>query len=150
MGLPPTSSLLGMDREEISALVSEAGEPAYRAKQIMEAVYRQRVETLEEISTLPLELREKLARNGVTVGAARIEKKFVSVDGTVRYLIGFGDGQSVETVWMPEGDGVGEGGGGEAGEGRETGKKAESGTAGAKAQFQSSRSIAALKRCTIQ
>src|SRR6202020_630064 len=92
-----------------------AGEPSYRAKQIMEAVYRQRVESLAEISTLPLEFRERLDRDGVTVGAARIENKFVSSDGTVRYLIAFADGQSVETVWMPEGDG------GEAGDGSEVG-----------------------------
>jgi 23S rRNA (adenine2503-C2)-methyltransferase len=126
-----TLSLLGMDREELTALVSNAGQPSYRAKQIMDAVYRQRVETLEEISTLSREFREKLAASGVEVGAARIEKKFKSVDGTVRYLIGFGDGQSVETVWMPEGDG------GEAGDGSEAGKEAESeaSTSGAKAQF---------------
>src|SRR5271170_5693427 len=124
-----TSTLLGMDREELIALVIEAGEPGYRAKQIMDAVYRQRVETLEEISTLPQGFRERLLESGVTVGAARIEKKFVSVDGTVRYLIGFGDGQSVETVWMPEGDG------GEAGDGSEAGEEAEfdAGTSGAKA-----------------
>ena len=103
-------------------MVSEAGEPSYRAKQIMDAVYRQRVETLAEISTLPQGFREQLEQSGVTVGAARIEKKFVSVDGTVRYLIGFADGQSVETVWMPEGDG------GEAGDGSEAGAEAESGS----------------------
>ncbi len=127
----PTSHLLGMDREELAALVSEAGQPAYRTKQIMEAVYRQRVETLEEISTLPQEFREQLVAGRVEVGAARIEKKFESVDGTVRYLIGFGDGQSVETVWMPEGDG------GEAGDGSEAGAEAEtsSGPSGAKAQL---------------
>jgi 23S rRNA (adenine2503-C2)-methyltransferase len=118
MGEAQTSSLLGMDRAQIAALVTEAGEPSYRAKQIMDAVYRQRVETLEEISTLPQEFRERLAQSGVSVGAARIENKFVSVDGTVRYLIGFGDGQSVETVWMPEGDG------GEAGDGSEAGEEA--------------------------
>jgi len=112
-----------MDREEIAALVSEAGEPSYRAKQIMDAVYRQRVETLEEISTLPLDFRERLERSGVSVGAARIENKFVSGDGTVRYLISFADGQSVETVWMPEGDG------GEAGDGSEAGEPAESSAA---------------------
>ena len=100
-------------------LVAEAGQPDYRAKQLMDAVYRQRVETLEEISTLPQEFREKLAVSGVIVGAARIEKKFESVDGTVRYLIGFADGQTVETVWMPEGDG------GEAGDGSEAGEEAE-------------------------
>jgi 23S rRNA (adenine2503-C2)-methyltransferase len=137
-----TSSLLGMDRGEIAALVSEASEPGYRAKQILDAVYRQRVETLAEISTLPQEFRERLAASGVSVGAARIEKKFVSVDGTVRYLIGFADGQSVETVWMPEGDG------GEAGDGSEAGVEAEGAgisTSGAKAQFQMPPSDAGLE-----
>jgi 23S rRNA (adenine2503-C2)-methyltransferase len=123
MAEPLTLTLLGMDREEITALVIEAGEPSYRAKQIMDALYRQRVETLEEISTLPQEFRERLAGSGVIVGAAQIEKKFVSVDGTVRYLIAFADGQSVETVWMPEGDG------GEAGDGSDAGELAQSGAA---------------------
>jgi 23S rRNA (adenine2503-C2)-methyltransferase len=139
------STLLGMNREELAALVVEAGEPGYRAKQIMDAVYRQRVEALEEISTLPHEFREKLAASGVTVGAAQIEKKFQSVDGTVRYLIGFGDGQSVETVWMPEGDG------GEAGDGSEAGEEAEiSGTSGAKARSENDEPIAALKHAATQ
>src|SRR5277367_7133326 len=119
--------LMGMDSGELAALVLEAGEPSYRAKQILDAVYRQRVETLENISTLPGEFRTQLAQSGITVGAARIEQKFVSQDGTVRYLIGFADGQSVETVWMPEGDG------GEAGDGSEAGVEAEVGTAAAKA-----------------
>src|ERR1700734_1271981 len=114
-----TACLLGLDREDIAALVEEAGAPSYRAKQIMDAVYRQRVESLAEISTLPQEFRERLAESGVAVGAARIEKKFVSVDGTVRYLIAFADGQTVETVWMPEGDG------GDAGDGSEAGAEAE-------------------------
>jgi 23S rRNA (adenine2503-C2)-methyltransferase len=142
-----TSSLLGMDREETTALVSEAGEPSYRAKQIMDAVYRQRVETLEEISTLPQEFRERLAERGVTVGAARLEKKFVSVDATVRYLIAFADGQTVETVWMPEGDG------GEAGDGSEAGDEAEGSslsTSGAKVHFEKDERIAVLKRRATQ
>jgi len=135
-----------MDCEELAALVVEEGEAAYRAKQIMDAVYRQRVESLDKISTLPQEFREKLSASGVTVGAARIEKKFISVDGTVRYLIGFGDGQSVETVWMPEGDG------GEAGDGSEAGEEAESciGTSGAKARSENEEAVAALKRCATQ
>ena len=120
----PLTSLLGLDREELAALASEAGEPSYRAKQIMDAVYRQRVERLEEISTLPQEFREWLVHSGVSVGAARIEKKFVSQDGTVRYLIAFGDGQTIETVWMPEGDG------GEAGDGSEAGEWPEADASG--------------------
>jgi 23S rRNA (adenine2503-C2)-methyltransferase len=138
---PITSSLLGMDREEIAAMVSEAGEPGYRVKQIMDAVYRQRVETAEEITTLPQGFRERLAQSGVTVGAARIEKKFMSVDGTVRYLIAFADGQSVETVWMPDGDG------GEAGDGLEAGEEADPGTSGAEARSEEGGPTAELKRC---
>jgi 23S rRNA (adenine2503-C2)-methyltransferase len=73
------------------------------------------VEDLDEISTLPSVFAKSWNRIGITVGAARIEKKFVSSDGTVRYLMAFADGQSVETVWMPEGDG------GETGDGSEAG-----------------------------
>jgi 23S rRNA (adenine2503-C2)-methyltransferase len=116
----PQIALLGLDRDELLSLVSEAGEPRYRAKQILEAVYRQRVESIEEISTLSQKLRGRLEEKGVSVGLPRIEQRFVSQDGTVRYLIGFANGQSVETVWMPEGDG------GEAGDGSEAGFEAES------------------------
>jgi 23S rRNA (adenine2503-C2)-methyltransferase len=113
------STLLGMDQQELASLMSDLRAPSYRAKQIMEGIYRQRVDTLAEISTLPLELRERLEKAEVTVGMARIENKFASSDGTIRYLIGFADGQTVEAVWMPEGDG------GEAGDGSEAGTEAE-------------------------
>ena len=112
-------SLLGLDRSELASLVETLPEPPYRAKQLLEAVYRQRVESVEQISTLPQQLRLKLTEKGVLVGLPRIEKRFVSQDGTVRYLIALADGQSVETVWMPEGDG------GEAGDGSEAGEQAE-------------------------
>ena len=112
-------SLLGMDRAELVSLVDGLGEAAYRAKQLLEAVYRQRVEAIEQISTLSQQLRQKLAEKSVSVGLPRIENRFVSQDGTVRYLIAFADGQTVETVWMPEGDG------GEAGDGSEAGEQAE-------------------------
>jgi 23S rRNA (adenine2503-C2)-methyltransferase len=104
-----------MERRELTELMAEMGHPGYRAKQIADAVYRQRVGDVSEISTLPETLREGLAAQGI--GSARIENKFVSVDGTVRYLIGFADGLTVETVWMPEGDG------GEAGDGSEAGEE---------------------------
>jgi 23S rRNA (adenine2503-C2)-methyltransferase len=61
----------------------------------------------------------------------------------VRYLMAFADGQSVETVWMPEGDG------GEAGDGSEAGVEAESGTSGAALSEKSSPS-AGLKRGATQ
>src|SRR3954447_13355853 len=101
----PEITLLGMDRAELTSLVDNLGEPAYRASQLLDAVYRQRVDSIENISTLPLPLRAKLAESGLSLGLPRVESRFVSVDGTVRYLIACADGQTVETVWMPEGDG---------------------------------------------
>jgi 23S rRNA (adenine2503-C2)-methyltransferase len=105
--------LLGMDRPKLTALIESLGEPTYRAQQLADAVYRQRVESTEQILTLPQPLRARLVEQGIVIGWPRIEKRFVSRDGTVRYLMAFADDQSVETVWMPEGDG------GEAGDGSE-------------------------------
>jgi 23S rRNA (adenine2503-C2)-methyltransferase len=112
-------TLLGMNRAEVKGLVEQAGEPSYRVQQVMESLYRQRVESLDEITTIPGSFREALAAEAFLVGLPVVEKKFISMDGTARYLMGFPDGQSVETVWMPEGDG------GEAGDGSEAGEVAE-------------------------
>lgn len=91
------------------------GEPPYRAKQLYQSLYRERVSGFDQISTLPEKLRSRMKDRGLTIGLPTLQKKFVSVDGTVRYLLEFPDGQSVETVWMPEGDG------GEAGDGTDAG-----------------------------
>ena len=113
------NSLLGLQLTELTLLVEEFGQPTYRARQLFEALYRQRVETPEQISTLPQDFRQSLSERGISVGLPGIEKKFASSDGTVRYLVACADGQSVETVWMPEGDG------GEAGDGSEAGNQTE-------------------------
>ncbi len=53
-----------------------------------------------------------MAEEGWIIDRPRIVETFRSVDGTERYLVAGGDGQTVETVWMPGGDG-GEQGDGE-------------------------------------
>ncbi|HKU24208.1 MAG TPA: hypothetical protein VJQ54_01985, partial [Candidatus Sulfotelmatobacter sp.] len=82
-------TVLGMDRVELAALVEGLGEPPYRGRQLGDAVYRQRIDSFEKISTLPRTLRKKLLEQGVSVGLPRIDNRFVSMDGTVRYLIAF-------------------------------------------------------------
>src|SRR5712692_11915464 len=99
------STLLGLGLQELASLVEESGQPHYRAQQLFEALYRQRVESAEQISTLPQDFRLSLVQRGFSIGLPKLEKKFISTDGTVRYLMAFADEQSVETVWMPEGDG---------------------------------------------
>ncbi len=113
------NGLLGLDLQELAAIVQVAGEPSYRARQIFDALYARRVESADQISTLPKEFRRTLEEGGLTVGLPRIERKFVSRGGTIRYLMALSDDQSVETVWMPEGDG------GEAGDGSPAGDEGE-------------------------
>jgi 23S rRNA (adenine2503-C2)-methyltransferase len=100
----PSNTLLGLNSQELTSLALDSGQPAYRGQQLFDAVYRQRIETLDQISTLPREYREGLGEQGWRVGLPSIAKKFVSSDGTVRYLMALADGETVETVWMPEGD----------------------------------------------
>ena len=116
MEILQANSLLGLTSQELTALVVDSGQPAYRGQQLFDAVYRQRVETLEEISTLPGEYRARLGEQGWRVGLPKISRKFVSNDGTVRYLMELSDGETVETVWMPEGDDGETGDGSEAGD----------------------------------
>ncbi|HYH00428.1 MAG TPA: 23S rRNA (adenine(2503)-C(2))-methyltransferase RlmN [Terriglobales bacterium] len=104
--------ILGLDIQGLTAILTGLGEPPYRGKQLFEAVYRQRIGNIEHISTLPKAIREQL-ESRFTVGLPTIQNKFMSVDGTIRYLISLSDGQTVETVWMPEGDGGEEGDGSE-------------------------------------
>jgi len=109
------TELLGLSLQELTNLMETLGEAPFRARQLFDGLYRQRWSSLEQFTTLSLGLRQKLRELGYTPGLPRVEKSFASIDGTVRYLFGFGDGQSVETVWMPEGDG------GEAGDGSASG-----------------------------
>ncbi len=104
-----TEPLFGLDAESLSRLLSRLGEPAFRGKQIAEALYHQWVDELSEISTLPVALRARLALEGWRIGRPAIGQVFTSVDGTERYLIDFEGADpkvgAAEAVWMPEGDG---------------------------------------------
>src|SRR6266567_3075464 len=113
--------LLGLNLQELTRMVEESGQPSYRAQQLFHALYADRVSSTEQVSTLPKEFRSTLANEGIEVGFPKIQSKFVSMDGTARYLIDLSDGETVETVWMPEGDD------GEAGDGTEAGAEVVAG-----------------------
>jgi len=113
---PPVRPLFGLKNEQLSELAAELAVPAYRARQLAQALYRDWAATLDDITTLPQSLREKLTRAGYSIALPEIAETFKSIDGTERYLIATADGQTVETVWMPEGDDGEEGDGSDAGD----------------------------------
>ena len=101
---PGGGRLFCLSNRQLGAVLQEFSLAPYRIRQLETALYRQRVESLDQVTTWPKELREKVAAAGFQVGLPRILETFRSVDGTERYLIAGDDGQTVETVWMPEGD----------------------------------------------
>jgi len=115
MALLQHRELLNLTNQRLSEILEDLGQPGYRLQQVLDSLYRQRWTTLDQFTMLPKSFRDKLLEEGYVVGQPVIAKRFVSCDGTVRYLFQFSDSQSVETVWMPEGDG------GEAGDGSDNG-----------------------------
>jgi 23S rRNA (adenine2503-C2)-methyltransferase len=93
-------AIVGMELGDIRAALG-ADQPAFRAKQIYDAVYRQKVTDLDAISNLPKALRARLTEE-FPLGLPTIDRRYDSIDGTVRYLLKLADGKTVETVWMPE------------------------------------------------
>ena len=109
-------ALFGMSLVELTELMAGLGQKPYRARQVFEALYKRRVGSVEDVTTLSQELRERLMMEGWGVGLPAIAQTATSVDGTERYLVRLADGETVETVWMPDGDGGERGDGSEAAE----------------------------------
>jgi 23S rRNA (adenine2503-C2)-methyltransferase len=109
--------LFGLSFQELAEGLKSFELPAFRLRQLEHGLYRQWVANLEELTTLPQTLRQRLEEGGFRIGLPKIVETFRSVDGTERYLIAGDDGQTVETVWMPGGDG------GEAGDGSVNGRQ---------------------------
>ena len=95
-------SLVGMDLADLREALGPAN-PPYRAAQIYEAVYRDKVRDVATITTLPAALRGRLAES-FQAGWPEIATVYQSADGTRRYLFRLEDGKTVETVLMPEGE----------------------------------------------
>ncbi|MBR5187381.1 MAG: 23S rRNA (adenine(2503)-C(2))-methyltransferase RlmN [Clostridia bacterium] len=89
--------ILSMNKEELTAYIISLGEPKFRASQIWGWLLKGA--NFSEMKNLPTALRAKLEENAF-VASAKIAKKFVSKDGTVKYLYELYDGERIESVFM--------------------------------------------------
>ena len=87
--------LLGKSREELREWLTGLGEPAYRADQIYRALYQERNFEMARMTTLPGELRERLAGEA-TITLPTVRQRYFSKDGSVRYLFGLGEKEKTE------------------------------------------------------
>jgi len=95
------TELIGLTLDELRALAVEWGEPLYRGNQLYHAIYAEKRSDFTQMSNLPGGFRERLTEEA-GVGLPAIQKRYVSSDGTIRYLLGLADGKTIETVWMPD------------------------------------------------
>src|SRR2546430_746660 len=94
-------NLTALSPAELSEFVASLGEPPYRGRQIFAGIHHRRLPSLGDMTDLPKELRAKLGERAV-VSTLRLESRFVSTDGTRRYLFKTRDNLPVETVFIPE------------------------------------------------
>lgn len=92
-----------VSREELCRMVAELGEPAYRARQIAEQIYRHRITSPVMMSNIPRQLREKMeaifAPFPVTV-----KEQIAAPDNTVKLLLQLHDNNQIEMVLIPAGE----------------------------------------------
>ena len=88
-----------MTLEELTAWLKEQGEPAFRAKQVFQWLYRG-VTSFEEMTNLSKPLRQKLVETALLAPPQVARRQMSQQDGTVKYLWQLRDGSCVESVLM--------------------------------------------------
>ena len=94
-------NLLDLDEVRLREFFLSIGEKPFRAEQILKWIYHQGVTDFDQMTNLSKDLRQNLERVAV-VEPPKVLSEQVSLDGTTKWLIGFGGGNAVETVFIPE------------------------------------------------
>jgi len=96
----PPASLYDLDRAALQSLLERWGEPAYRARQLWEWLYVHQVSSFDQMTNLPLPLRERLAEE-TTIDVLEVVDTQVGPDGRTRKdLLRLIDGETIEAVLM--------------------------------------------------
>lgn len=93
-------NIFGLTLDEITERMARLGEKPYRAAQIAEWMYKKGSSSFLEMTSLPVTLRERLAKM-FSIDRASLVTRLDSADGsTTKFLLGFADGVAVEAVLM--------------------------------------------------
>lgn len=94
-------NLLDFDEAGLRAFFESIGEKPFRAQQILKWVYHHAETDIGAMTDLGIALRRKL-KSMAEIKLPEIIREQRSIDGTVKWLIGFHGGNAVETVYIPE------------------------------------------------
>ncbi len=98
-----TANLLDFDLEGLAAFCEQLGEKRFRAVQLFRWIHQKGASRFDEMSDLAKSLREKLPSVCAITGLPVLSRQD-SADGTIKWLFDVGDGNAVETVFIPEDD----------------------------------------------
>ncbi|CAJ0804273.1 Dual-specificity RNA methyltransferase RlmN [Ralstonia mannitolilytica] len=94
-------NLLDFDAQGLLAYCEGLGEKSFRAKQLQRWIHQSGASDFAEMTDLAKSLREKLATRAV-IQAPAVISDHLSSDGTRKWLVDVGQGNAVETVYIPE------------------------------------------------
>ncbi len=97
------TDLKGVPLGELEAFFARAGKQKYRARQVSRWIYREYAENFRQMTDLALDFREELERT-CRIASPPVEKEQLSTDGTEKYLFRLEDGETVESVLIPDED----------------------------------------------
>lgn len=100
-----TKSLLNLNQGDLEEYFANAGHKSYRAKQVLEWIYKNRVDNIDEMLNLPAAMREALSEEFHLNDMEHIETSG-SKDTTQKFLFRLHDGRYVETVFIPASKGI--------------------------------------------
>ncbi len=89
--------------EQLADFLKTQGQPAFRAKQILDWVYHKRVFDPAQMKNLPEPLRNALAEHFIC-NSTRVKDTLTADDGTVKLLLRLHDGETIEAVIIPSPD----------------------------------------------
>jgi 23S rRNA (adenine2503-C2)-methyltransferase len=94
-------NLMDLDETRMRGFFESMGEKPFRAQQVLKWIYHQGVTDFEQMTNLGVALRQHLSSVAV-IEPPQVLTEQLSVDGTTKWLMGFGGGNAVETVFIPE------------------------------------------------
>ena len=97
------TDLLSLNRAGLQDYVESLGEKPYRARQLMQWIYGRGVNDFDAMTDLSRASRQRLSANA-TISLPKIEFDSTASDGTRKWLFALADGNSIETVFIPEGE----------------------------------------------
>lgn len=99
----PKRNLKALSKQELESFVQELGLPSFRARQLIHWIYEKHAQSINDITEFSKNLRERLSEKAY-ISNLELLKRQISKDGTEKFLFELEDGETIESVLIPDKD----------------------------------------------